>query len=192
MALSDEEASKLFHLRLILVSVLYTDTKFKNFEEMCQDSRVKKLWKSYEESEAPLSVPPESWRRQIRVALSWLHSEKLSKQPVRMVCEVQCMLRTYRNVRFRMHEVYVVSHASVSLLSLSLSLPLSLSFIHTYNFSSEHTGTKHTEQQINRVCIMIFYDTQFRPDEIESSNMTERQAYEELQETEISRNCPNI
>jgi hypothetical protein len=112
MMLSDEEASKVFHLRLILVSVLYKDSKFKNFGEMCRDPRVKKLWRSYEESEAPLSIAPESWRRQIRVALSWLHSSELSQKPVRMVCEVQCMLRTYRDVRFRMHEVYKAHRAA--------------------------------------------------------------------------------
>ena len=42
MALSDEEASKLFHLRLIL-SVYSTPIRIKNFGEMCQDPRVRNL-----------------------------------------------------------------------------------------------------------------------------------------------------
>ena len=143
MALSDEEASEVFHLRLILVSVLYTDATFKNFEEMCQNPRVKKLWRSYEESEAPLSIPPESWRRQIRVALSWLHSDKLSKQPVRMVCEVQCMLRTYRNVRFRMHEVYVLNVFLCEFLCVCMFVRFETEFPHNSSKSNSHTTLRN-------------------------------------------------
>ena len=44
-------------------------------------------------------------------ARRWLESPKLATSPVRIVCEVQCLLRSHRDMRLQMHELYKVLRA---------------------------------------------------------------------------------
>ena len=61
------------------------------------------------EATTPDSVPRGRWRSQIQRALTWLRSSASADNPVRMVCEVQCLLQAYKKVRHSMHEIYKVS-----------------------------------------------------------------------------------
>ena len=106
MALSDEDAASIFHLRLFMVSVLFEHPTLATFEEMCDDAGVQARWAAYAEAEAPATVPRGQWDRDVARALGWLRSAEMAGERVRMVCEVQCLLSLYRDVRMRMHEVY--------------------------------------------------------------------------------------
>lgn len=107
MALPDNEAESIFHLRLCMVSILFEHPILPTFGELRSDPTVQELWRVYkEETEPPASTPWGQWESEITRALEWLHSDSLTNEPVRIVCEVQCLLRSYRDVRFQMHEVY--------------------------------------------------------------------------------------
>merc|ERR1712023_142657 len=66
----------------------------------------------YRDASPESSVPGERWRRQVDIALGWIHSKKLRKKPVSMLCEIQCVLKKYRDVRFKMHEAYKINRAT--------------------------------------------------------------------------------
>ena len=115
MALSDKEATDIYHLRLCMVSVLFEHPTLATFRELCADEGVQERWRAFAEEEAPESVSRERWDREVARALEWLHSDALANKPVRMVCEVQCLLATYRDIRMDMHEVYKAYRAENAL-----------------------------------------------------------------------------
>ena len=104
-----EVAEKFHHLRLMMVSVRF-DTGF-TFGDLCARPVVQKLWKEYTDTHPPKSVPGGRWDSQVQTALGWLHSMEISNKKVIMLCEVQCVLAQYRNVRLKMHEIYKVHRA---------------------------------------------------------------------------------
>ena len=112
MALSDEDAAKVFHLRVCEANVMFEHPTLKTFRELSVDEDVQALWQAYAEGEGAgegaeeARKPRGQWGREVARALEWLRSEELATEPVRMVCEVQCLLSPYRDVRMDMHEVY--------------------------------------------------------------------------------------
>ena len=110
MSLPVEEAEKFFHLRLMMVSVQY-DTGM-TFKELCSNPQVQKLWEEYAQMTPPEgTVGGPIWDRQIKAALEWLRSPELADRKVVLMCEVQCVLAQYRDVRLKMHEIYKVHRA---------------------------------------------------------------------------------
>lgn len=107
--MSTPDMSKFFHLRLCMVSILYQHPTLRTVEDFAQDAGVQQLWTKYAKQRPPASVPRGRWRSQIQRALTWLRSSSAADQPVRMVCEVQCLLQAYKEVRHSMHEIYKVS-----------------------------------------------------------------------------------
>jgi len=152
-SMSKEDAKKGFYLRLCIVTVAFSHHRFRNMGDVCRDREVSRLWLQYAESEPPSSVSRGTWIRQIETALGWLRDPALSRKPVKMAMEIQVLLRNSRDVRMRMHEMYVVGVGcwkARESLSLSLSLFLSLQ---TYNAHTHtHTGTKYSEQRTSFTC----------------------------------------
>ena len=107
-SITKDEARKGFYLRLCIVTVSYAHNRCRTMGDLTRDPEVKRLWKEYAKSEAPSSVSKGTWTRQIETALSWLHDPALSRKPVKMACEIQVLLRKSRDVRMRMHEMYVM------------------------------------------------------------------------------------
>ena len=109
MSLSVAEAAAFHHLRLMMVSVSY-DTGM-TFADLCKDDEAKQRWSEYRQHPPDATVPGGRWCRQMETALQWIHSPELANKKVVMLCEVQCVLRKYREVRLKMHEVYKVHRA---------------------------------------------------------------------------------
>ena len=97
MSLSVAEAAAFHHLRLMMVSVSY-DTGM-TFADLCKDTEAKKRWSEYQQRTPDSTVPGCRWCRQVETALQWIHSPELADKKVVMLCEVQCVLREYRDVR---------------------------------------------------------------------------------------------
>ena len=92
-------------LRIVLATVWFTHPKLPTIGQMRNDRAVRRLWDTYLETEAvPELVPRDKWRQDAQRARSWIESLG-ADQPIRMACEVQCMLRVYRDARHRMHEL---------------------------------------------------------------------------------------
>ena len=109
MALPVDVAETFFHLRLMMPSVRY-DTGL-TFGDLCASDRVQRLWQQYAAALAPKTVPGGRWDAQIQTALKWLHSPELAHKKVVMMCEVQCAIAQFRDVRVKMHEIYKVHRA---------------------------------------------------------------------------------
>ena len=107
--MSIPDMSEFFHLRLCMVSILYQHPTLHTVGDFAQDAEVQNLWEEYAKQPPPDSVPRGRWRSQIQRALTWLRSSASADNPVRMVCEVQCLLQAYKKVRHSMHEIYKVS-----------------------------------------------------------------------------------
>ena len=108
MLLSEAAAS--YHLRLIMVSVQY-DTGM-TFAELFTDPETQKRLNEYRDHPPASTVPGGRWCRQVETALKWIHASELADEKVILMCEVQCVLRKYRDVRLNMHEVYKVHRAN--------------------------------------------------------------------------------
>ena len=109
MSTSPQAAAAFHHLRLMMVSVQY-DTGM-TFGELCKDEQAQTRWEEYRQQPPATTVPGGRWCRQVETALGWIHSPELTDRKVIMLCEVQCVLRQYRDVRLKMHEVYKVHRA---------------------------------------------------------------------------------
>ena len=59
----------------------------------------------------PATVSGTRWRSQIDAALNCIRSEELADEPVKMVCEVQCILSSHRDARCKMSEPVKILHA---------------------------------------------------------------------------------
>lgn len=109
MSTSPQAAAAFHHLRLMMVSVQY-DTGM-TFGELCKDEQAQTRWEEYRRQPPATTVPGGRWCRQVETALRWIHSPELTDRNVILMCEVQCVLRQYRDVRLKMHEVYKVHRA---------------------------------------------------------------------------------
>lgn len=108
MELSEEKAAALFNLRRLMVSLQYNTGL--TFGDLCSDPQVQKRWVQYAK-DIPPTVSDETWHHQVTQARAWLQDPKLKDEPVVLLCEVQCVLVPYRNVRLDMHEIYKVYRA---------------------------------------------------------------------------------
>ena len=112
MALSDEDAAKVFHVRVCEANVMFEHPTLKTFRELSVDEDVQALWQAYAESEGAgegvgeARKPRGQWGREVARAIEWLRGDEMADEPVRMVCEVECLLSPYHDLRMDMHEVY--------------------------------------------------------------------------------------
>eukprot|EP00750_Incisomonas_marina_P000137 INCI10143.1.p1 GENE.INCI10143.1~~INCI10143.1.p1 ORF type:complete len:584 (+),score=60.21 INCI10143.1:83-1753(+) len=113
MAWSRERAASQFYLRTVLAIVNFSPPEYPTFDSLRADSRVQKIWSSYEINEtAPATESREVWARDVRLALQWLRHDLPSDTRVQMPCEVQMLLKQYLQVRATMHEMYKVVRAT--------------------------------------------------------------------------------
>ena len=110
MNLSQAEAAKIHHLRLIMVTVQYNTGM--TFGELCKSKHAKRKFEEYRNHPPDSTVPGERWCRQVDIALSWIRSRHFRREKVSMLCEVQCVLKKILDVRFKMHEAYKIHRAT--------------------------------------------------------------------------------
>ena len=106
-------ASQYFHLRKMMVSVVYehrgSSGEPVTFSMLCSDETVQRKWEEYR---AATRVAFQSiWKKRVDMAEEWLRHPSLANDVVKIVAEVQCVLSEYRDVRLRMHETYKVFRA---------------------------------------------------------------------------------
>ena len=80
MSLSEAEAAKSHHLRLMMVSVQY-DTGM-TFADLCKDDRAQQRWSEYRQCPPASTVPGARWCRQVEAALRWIHDTALEDKKV--------------------------------------------------------------------------------------------------------------
>ena len=111
MAWTKATAASRYYLRLVLGTGRFEFAGRRTLGSLRSDPRVKELWRNYLwTTTVPPFVTVEQWQRQARSALKWL--EQLDgNTPIFMHCEVQMLLRRYRDVRRTMHELYKAARA---------------------------------------------------------------------------------
>ena len=114
MAASDEEAAESHHLRLMLGVGLFVPKDRPTLGDLRSDPDVQKVWASYLMQERSGSVGRNTWKNHVSVALRWIRRELPASTPAAMFCEVQLVLRPYRDARRRMHELYKIARATTS------------------------------------------------------------------------------
>ena len=115
MQWTTEEAEENFHLRIIIVVIEFRHPMYSNFGQLTSDPIVQQKLKSYLDEEkipiqAQFAYPPTVWKKQAEAALNWIYGVP-SSTPFRMPCELQFVLRPYRDVRYQMHEAYRIIRA---------------------------------------------------------------------------------
>lgn len=96
----------MFGLRLCLVSILYRHPSLNTIGSLVNDRGVQAKWKQYIQEPPAPNIPKHRWRNDIAKAHQWLLSPEIAQLSVGIVCEVQCLIRSFRDVRMRMHELY--------------------------------------------------------------------------------------
>ena len=115
MAVSDAEASKSYHLRLVLGVGLFVPHQHRTLGDLREDPKVQKAWAAYlTEQTRSTSVGRNTWKNHVYTALRWIRQELPATTPAAMFCEVQMLLREYRDVRCAMHESYKIARATQS------------------------------------------------------------------------------
>eukprot|EP01049_Picozoa_sp_SAG25_P009719 SAG25_NODE_990_length_4387_cov_3.395989_4_plen_577_part_00 len=116
-SLSSEAAAPQYHLRLIMISVVFEMPAARNadraitFGELAADPRVVELWDEYARREPQAGEPGCEWDADVAAAREFLCSEEVAANPVRMITEVQMVLPFTAEVRHEMHELYKVARA---------------------------------------------------------------------------------
>ena len=110
---SDAKASQAFHYHCFMVNIVVDFGM--TFAELCRTDLAQQKIQAF------LASPPETpaepwprWRKHRQAAVAWLKSPEMADRPVRMVCEVQALLRPYLEARKKMHLLYKVVRASDS------------------------------------------------------------------------------
>ena len=106
-AMTEEEADKMFNLRLVLISVLHSHPVHKTIGSLAAAAEVQALWQTYAEAPAPAGIPESIWHSTLDEAMRWIHHPSLKDREVAMICEVQLALQQTVDVRHSMHELYV-------------------------------------------------------------------------------------
>ena len=105
--MTEEEADKMFNLRLVLISVLHSHPVHKTIGALGAAVEVQALWQTYAEAPAPAGIPESIWHSTLDEAMRWIHHPSLKDRKVAMICEVQLALQQTVDVRHAMHELYV-------------------------------------------------------------------------------------
>ena len=112
MAWDAAEATKHFHLRLVLGVGLIAHPSRSTMGELRGDPNVQKLWDEYVDTEPVFArIGRATWRRHIETALEWLQSVP-GNTNIKLYGEVQMLLQEYTATRCRMHELYKIARAS--------------------------------------------------------------------------------
>ena len=112
-ALQHAEAAHSFHYRSFMMNILVDFGS--TFRELLQEQSSKTFLQHY--INAAPDNPKEPWgrwQRHAMAAVKHLTSEEIQKKQVRMVCEVQILLRPYLNARKQMHLMYKVVRAETA------------------------------------------------------------------------------
>ena len=116
-ALTEAQAAPQYHLRLVMISVLFGmpapdgSGRVQTYAELVADPRVKKMWDDYALKPPQAGEPGCEWDADVAAARAWLESKKVGKQLVQMISEVQMVLPLTCAVRHKMHELYKVARA---------------------------------------------------------------------------------
>lgn len=114
MAWGEEVARSRFHLRLVLATVRFQHPQLATIGQLRNDPRVRELWDGYldvQSQPVASSVSRLQWKQQVLEARRWLETLK-PDTPISMACEIQCLLRKYRDIRMQMHEPYRLVRAA--------------------------------------------------------------------------------
>lgn len=109
-AFDDTEAEAQQHYRTFMRSVIYAPEGL-TFGELAQSNRAS--WDMY--LERPPEDPNEPWapfRADSALAVKFLRSPEIATRPVRLICEVQCLLQEYLDGRVKMHGLYKIVRAA--------------------------------------------------------------------------------
>ena len=107
MAWDDDTAAERFHLRTMLANVSFRHPILSTIGRLRDNDEIKRtVFDRYLDTQ-PIDAgfPPRIWERHVNEALRWI-AEWPADTPISMVCEVQSVLRSYRDIRHRMHEAY--------------------------------------------------------------------------------------
>ena len=112
MRWSAEEAKERFHLCTIIATVPFAHPVHLTFGQLRSDPNVQNIMQSYLQTQkVPESIVARgTWKKNVDQALDWIFSIP-ANTPFSMLCEVQCVLRMYRDTRVRMHEGYRIVRA---------------------------------------------------------------------------------
>mmetsp|Transcript_21133 Transcript_21133/g.66824 ORF Transcript_21133/g.66824 Transcript_21133/m.66824 type:complete len:792 (+) Transcript_21133:62-2437(+) len=108
-AYSDSKAAEQLHYRTFMRNLIYAPEGL-TYAKLAEQSEA--VWRCYLED--PPEDPNEPWARfraDATRAVEFLRSAEVADRPVRLVCEVQCLLQTYLDGRMRMHGLYKVIRA---------------------------------------------------------------------------------
>ena len=113
MAASDAEASENYHLRLVLGVGLFVPAQRRTFGDLREDPNVQRVWSMYlaQQQRSP-TVGRGMWKNHVHTALRWVRKELPATTSAGMLCEVQMLLREYRDARCSMHEMYKIARAT--------------------------------------------------------------------------------
>ena len=106
-----QNASKKFHYRSYMVNFIVDFNC--TFGDLCKDEEVQYTFNSY--LNAPPANPKEPWCQWLNdatAAVNYFKSKELSEKKVKMVCEVQFLLKPYLKARKEMHLFYNIVRAT--------------------------------------------------------------------------------
>lgn len=116
-SLSEAQAAPQYHLRLIMISVLFGmpapdgSGRTCTYAELVSEPRVRELWDDYAKKPPQAGEPGCEWDADVVAARAWLESKKVGAKAVQMIAEVQMVLPLTCAVRHKMHELYKVARA---------------------------------------------------------------------------------
>ena len=114
MCWSNEEAAARHHLRLVMATVVFEHPDYPTIGALRNCPDISTIWNNYLDPSIetiPEECNPLAWQRQALAARQWL--EQLpADTPIRMACEIQCLLSPYHEVRSEMHEPYRLVRAA--------------------------------------------------------------------------------
>ena len=114
-ALTEEQAAAqcMPHHRCITMNVIVDFNCA--YGDLCQRKEVRAKWDTY------LNAPPENptqpwsqWKREAAAAVDYLTSAAMTLKPVKMVCEIQLLLRPYLQQKKQMHVLCQIVQATTS------------------------------------------------------------------------------
>jgi G3E family GTPase len=116
-SLPEEVAAMQYHLRLVMLSVLFQmpaadgSARTMTYGELCRLPHVIKMWDDYAKLPPLAGEAGCEWDADVAAGRAFLESDGIADVPVQIIAEIQMVLPLTCEVRHKMHELYKVARA---------------------------------------------------------------------------------